>query len=283
VKDILLPPFENSSSRFGVRYATIPDVAESASPIPSLADVFRQTEHKQSLCMLAVLSWVASCDGPISACEQKLLAQIAQAIDDAGELTIVEAAVASAGVRELEIACRYLKMNLDRGGRKLLAQLAITVAIEDGELRNSENFVLQFVGDLMGLSIRQFAKLYQQISRKHFPVPGDLSSATYWRELESGGARHLQEFVAGDDETSDSTSAANEPMGRVAALRTLGLDSNASTDAVRKAYRQLAKSRHPDRFAKLGPAAVATAAEAFNRVHDAYQVLMGAPAPVQVR
>jgi len=258
-------------------------VAETDKAPPSLADVFHKTEHKQSLCMLAILSWIASCDGPIGACEQKLLAQIAQAIDDAGELTMVEAAVASAGVRELEIACRFLKSNLDRTGRKLLAQLAITVAIEDGALRNSENFVLQFVGDLMGLSIRQFARLYQQISRKRFPVPGDLSSATYWQELESGGAVHKEEFVGGDDDPADAMTAANEPMGRAAALRTLGLDAGASTDAVHKAYRQLAKSRHPDRFAKLGPAAVATAAEAFNRIHDAYQVLTSIPTPVGVR
>jgi DnaJ-domain-containing protein 1 len=258
-----------------------PLVEESAAD-PSLADVFRHTEHRQSLCMLAVLTWVASCDGPITPGEQKLLSQIAQAIDDAGELAVIEAAVASAGVKELEIACRHLKSNLDRGSRKLLSQLAITVAIEDGELRNSENFVLQFVGDLMGLSIRQFAKLYQQIARKRFPVPGDLSSAVYWRELESGGAVHQQEFVAGDDETSDPTSV-NEPMGRTAALRMLGLDSGATTDAVHKAYRQLARSRHPDRFAKLGPAAVATAAEAFNRIHEAYHVLTSSPTPAGVR
>ena len=222
--------------------------------------------------MLVVLTWVAACDGPITPNEQKLLTQIAQAIDDVGELAVIEAAVANASVKDLELACRYLKTNLDRGSRKLLAQLAITIAIEDGQLRNSENFVLQFVGDLMGLSIRQFAKLYQQIARKRLPVPGDLSSAEYWRELESGGTVHQQEFVAGDDETTEPQRAP-EPMGRTAALRMLGLASDATDDAVRKAYRQLARSRHPDRFAKLGPSAVASASEAFGRIHDAYQIL----------
>ena len=36
---------------------------------------------------------------------------------------------------------------------------------------------------------------------------------------------------------------------------------------------RLAKVRHPDRFARLGPAAVATATIAFERLREAYAVL----------
>jgi DnaJ-class molecular chaperone len=62
-------------------------------------------------------------------------------------------------------------------------------------------------------------------------------------------------------------------MTREAALRMFGLDGGASKDAIHDAYRRLAKARHPDRYARLGPAAQATATVAFQRVQEAYAVL----------
>ena len=62
-------------------------------------------------------------------------------------------------------------------------------------------------------------------------------------------------------------------MTREAALRMFGLDGNASKVAIHDAYRRLAKARHPDRYARLGPAAQATATVAFQRVQAAYAAL----------
>jgi curved DNA-binding protein CbpA len=54
-----------------------------------------------------------------------------------------------------------------------------------------------------------------------------------------------------------------------------GLFDGASPDAVRSAFRRLAKVRHPDRFAKLGPSAIAAATESFQRLEEAYGMLKG--------
>jgi DnaJ like chaperone protein len=238
----------------------------------SFASVFRASEHKQSVCILALLTWVAACDGKVGAGEQELLDRVAEAIDDPSELAAIEAAMRHPDPSELELACRFLKNNLDRGGKKLLAQLAVTVATQDGHLTVSENLVLQFLADLLGLSPRQFARVYQQIVHKPFPLPGDPSSADWWRRKESGEPARPKEYIsAGNDE--DPSLGADEPMTQAVALRVLGLDTGASRDTIHRAYRKLAKTRHPDRFAKLGPAAVATASEAFRRLHDAYQLL----------
>jgi len=243
---------------------------EAGAEATSFANVFRASEQKQSVCLLAVLTWVAACDGKIGSDEQEMLNKVAEAVDDKNDLAIIEARMRAPSASDLELACRYLKNHLDRGGKKLLAQLAVTVATQDGHLTISENLVLQFLADLLGLSPRQFSKLYQQIAHQPFPLPGDPSSIEWWRRRESGEPLHPKEVIAADEEPG---TAADEPMTRTIALRILGLEIDASRETVHKAYRRLAKTRHPDRFAKLGPAAVATATEAFRRLHEAYQVL----------
>jgi uncharacterized tellurite resistance protein B-like protein len=147
----------------------------------SFASVFRSSEHKQSVCILALLTWVAACDGKIGPGEEELLDHVAEAINDPNELAAVESAMRRPVAADLELACRFLKNHLDRGGKKLLAQLAVTVATQDGHLTVSENLVLQFIADLLGLSPRQFAKVYQQIAHQPFPLPGDPSSMEWWR------------------------------------------------------------------------------------------------------
>jgi len=244
----------------------------------AFATVFRASEHKQSVCILAVLTWVAGCDGRIGPREQELLDKISQAVDDPAELAAIEAALRRPEAADLELACRYLKNNMDRAGKKLLAQLAVTMAVQDGQLTVSENLVLQFLADLLGLSPRGFAKVYQQVTHQPFPLPGDPSSGDWWRRRESGKPARAAEYItAGPDEGGggerEAAPVADEPMNRAVALQVLGLEGSASRETVHKAYRRLAKARHPDRFAPLGPAAVATASEAFRRLHEAYQLL----------
>ena len=246
----------------------MPDVAESGS----FSTVFRASSNKQGVCILAILTWVAGCDGKIGTGEQELLDRVSEAVDDLNDLAAIEKAMRLPVASDLELACRFLKNNLDRGGKKLLAQLAVTVATQDSYLTVSENLVLQFLADMLGLSPRQFARVYQQIVHQPFPLPGDPSSIEWWKQRESGHPAQPREVISGGND-EDPSASADEPMTRLVALRVLGLEATASRESIHRAYRKLAKTRHPDRFAKLGPAAVATASEAFRRLHDAYQML----------
>ncbi len=53
--------------------------------------------------------------------------------------------------------------------------------------------------------------------------------------------------------------------------RILGLDRGASQSEVKKAYRDLARSHHPDRVAHLGPEYTKVAEEKFKTINDAYE------------
>jgi DnaJ like chaperone protein len=55
------------------------------------------------------------------------------------------------------------------------------------------------------------------------------------------------------------------------AFAILGVSPDASTEEVRKAYRNLAIQNHPDRVANLGPEFVKVAEEKFKRIQQAYE------------
>lgn len=241
------------------------------APTP-FARLFQTTKHRRSVCILAVLTWVASCDGRISPREQALLDKIAEAVDDVEELSAVEAAARLQRVEDLALVCRYLRSDVDRGGKRLLAQLAITMAVQDGSLSVGENHLLQFLADLLGLRPRTFARLFQQIAHRPLPRPGDPSSPGWWRLRESGRAAAPELLVPEDAGPAEEDEPAG-PMTRQVALTVLGLEQDASRESIHSAYRHLAKVRHPDRFSPLGAAAVASASEAFKRLHEAYAVL----------
>ena len=232
-------------------------------------ELFNAAEHRQNLCVLAILAWVASCDGRIAPREEQLLRGIAEGLDGFGEISDVIAAVKPGREEDLELACRHVRNHMDRGGKRLLAQVAITMAIEDGYLTVGENHVLQFLADLLGISPRKFGKLFEEVAHRPFPVAGDPSSPRWWAQREAGVPAQPDPDVAAADQTPDPP----ESMTRQTALQVLGLRDGASIDDIHRAYHHMARFRHPDRFAKLGGAAVAAATAAFERVHEAYSVL----------
>lgn len=266
---------------------------------PPLQSLFRHAEHRQNLCVLALLTWIASCDGTIEDGELELLRSVAAGVAG-GEAVLPEVInVARLGrPDDLEFACRYLRNHAGRTERPLLAQLFVTMAAQDGHLTVAENHVLRFLADLLGLSARKFAKLFEQLTHRPFPDVGDVSSPEWWRRREAGeqakapadrwGAApggpaegaHKGASVGGASPGESSAAGDGMPppptdrrITREAALRMFGVDDGASADLIHTIYRRLAKARHPDRYARLGPAAQAAATAAFTRLQEAYALL----------
>ena len=48
------------------------------------------------------------------------------------------------------------------------------------QLPNSE------IADLLGLSVRRFARLFEEVAHRPFPVAGDPGSVEWWRRREAG-------------------------------------------------------------------------------------------------
>jgi DnaJ like chaperone protein len=250
----------------------------SAEP-PTMQSLFRSAEHRQSLCILAVLTWIASCDGSIHDDELGLLRAVAAGVAGAEDVLPAVVEIARQGrAEDLELVCRYLRNHIPRGQRALLAQVFITMAVQDGNLTVAENHVLRFLADLLGQSARKFATLFEEVARRPFPDVGDVSSPQWWRGREAGVPDAAPADGWGQDRSTSSAAGASsphgkEPMTRTQALRLLALNEGASPEEVHSAYRRLAKARHPDRFARLGPAAQSTATALFQLVREAYELL----------
>jgi DnaJ like chaperone protein len=274
----------------------------------TMQSLFHSAAHRQNLCVLAVLTWIASCDGSIAPAELDLLRAVAAEAPGGGDVLPAVIDVARQGrAEDLEIACRYLRNHFPRSQRPLLAQLFVTMAVRDGNLTVAENHVLRFLADLLALPARKFAKLFEEIAQRPFPEVGDVSSLDWWRRREAGkqasapadgwgrdrpGAasqRSAGPWAAGSDwpaggpfgfdgnsEPEPLSPADNGAMSRSQAMQLLAVPPGASKEEVHSAYRRMAKARHPDRFAQLGPAAQATAAAAFQLVNQAYQTLSAA-------
>jgi uncharacterized tellurite resistance protein B-like protein len=260
------------------------DAPPDRPPAPDFRTLYARTAHLQSFCILTVLTWLAACDGWIGPEERELLRKVAEAGENPGELAIVIEVAQLGRADDLELACRFLARHLDRGGRRLLIGLAVTMAVQDGRLTVGENLILQFLADLLGVSPRAFAKLFRQATHRPFPVAGDPSSIAWWRRREAGGQAEpaADDWGADHSDRTGATAASSDgPMDRTRALAVLGLGPRATAAEAHAAYRRLAKVRHPDRFTRLGPAAVQTATAAFERLHMAYAVVSAA-APAQV-
>lgn len=260
---------------------------------PDFLTIFWHSPDRANLCTLTLLAWLAGSDGTIAASEEALLRRFAVA-GNAREIDTILAVARAGSIDALEVVCRFAMTRMSRGRKRLLAQLAVTMAAADRHITVGENYVLQFLADLLGISPRSFAKLFEQVTHRPFPEAGDPSTIEWWRRREAGveaapaqdlppdAAEDVRHDPGGAEPKAGSARAAPavEPptgeMTRVRAWAILNLAEGASTGEVRSAFRRLAKVRHPDRYAKLGPSAVAAATEAFKQLETAYSLLKGA-------
>ena len=269
---------------------------------PPLQSLVRAAEHGQNVCVLAILTWIASCDGSIADDELELLRGVAAGVTGGETLPAVIDVARLGRADDLEFACRYVRNKTDRSDKLLLARLLVTMAAQDGHITVAENHVLRFMADLLGVSPRRLAKLFEELTHRPFPEVGDVSSVEWWLKREAGeqaaaprvgwgldgnatpggGGNSARSSMSSTAGTIPSTEKRG-PMTYEKALILFGLTAGASADEVHSAYRRLAKARHPDRFAALGPAAQATATAAFRRVQEAYELLSSRTTPAHVQ
>ena len=184
------------------------------TPPPEFLTIFWHSPNRANLCTLTLLAWLAASDGSIAPAEEALLRRMAVA-GNAAEIDAILAIARAGRVDDLEMVCRYAMTKLSRGRKRLLAQLAITVAAVDGHITVGENFALQFLADLLGISPRTFAKLFEQVTHRPFPEAGDPSSIDWWRRREAGveaePAHDLPPDPASDAQAAADTTESARP------------------------------------------------------------------------
>ncbi|GAB2803183.1 hypothetical protein GCM10027040_34320 [Halomonas shantousis] len=277
---------------------------------------------------LLLLAWVMAHRAPVTESGGQRLTELSRQFRHGHELQPVIDIANAQDLEAIQLAAEVLQK--DRYGEAAMAFLrqAIGLALDEGRLAPTSNYLLRFLADLLGASPRQFEQLYSEVAGGKFELPDDLSRADYWHAREQvrqrtrqeeeasrqreharqshhrsshqqkeshhqrQGSSRQQEGASHQHRESSQQHSSHQRSSRhgdgdqrnhdrphvdsrtLNALIVLGLEAGASREDIKRAYRRLAQSHHPDRFFSRGEAVMANASRRFQRIKNAYEFLM---------
>jgi DnaJ-domain-containing protein 1 len=239
-----------------------------------IASLLNDTDNQLHLCVTFVLLWIAKADGEIHDQERRFIFEHTKA-NGAIPWSEITSIIDRRDIESFVLVCEVLRHALTDELKEALIALSIMVAIADNRLAISEIHILRLISDLVGYSSYQLKNAYREITGSEFPEPGDPSSIQWWKTKQqtsnnsAGGDGRRQQYGNSDDRKEQKSSR----MSREEACVILGVQPSASTTEIRAAYKRLAQSHHPDRFASLGPEAAEAAHAMFVRIQEAHAVL----------
>lgn len=223
------------------------------------------------LSLLLILAWISASDGSIEEQEKQDIYKIAKAGANSECVPIILSIASASDMRSIQLACEVIKTAFHGERAYLFMELAIGMAISDRYLLPSENHILRFLADLLGLSNSKLNQEFERITGKPLPDAPDVSSQSYWNARRKRAHSKNQGERKSQGRSSQTQSAASSTYNHHYA--TLGLEPGASQEEIKVAYRRLAKVHHPDRFESLGKEAVEAAHVTFTRIQHAYDYL----------
>jgi DnaJ like chaperone protein len=245
---------------------------EQAARLSEFEVLLTRSSNPLGTSVLLVLAWIAASDGEVDAAERQQLEQIAQASEHGPEIEALLRCSQRRDIGALQLACEIVRDHFPGDKATLFIEMAIGMAIADAVLRPTENFILRFIADLMGIDRGRLNTIFLETTGRAIPEPSDPSSASYWQSQER--ARQQQRDAGGSGSSRQQSRESSRDQKAVQSYAVLGLDYGASIDEVKRAYRRLAQVHHPDKFSALGKEAVAAATATFQRIQDAYQHLV---------
>ena len=132
--------------------------------------------------------------------------------------------------------CAQIKANTDYTTRYHMLDFLFSIANADGEITYPEQSLLRSIGSRLGINSRD----YMSIMSRHM-------SSGYGRRTESRTEK--------------------DPY------KVLGIDSSATDEEIKKAYRRMAMKYHPDKVEGLGEEVKRNAEAQFREINEAYETL----------
>ena len=147
--------------------------------------------------------------------------------------------------------CQQIKQNTDYTTRYHMLDFLFSIADADGEVTFQEQSLLRTISNRLGINARDFLSIMARHVAGNFGGFGGGHS--------SGGS--------GSSRSSSSTGYKKDPY------KVLGLDSTATDEEIKKAYRRLAMKYHPDKVEGLGEEVKKNAEAQFREINEAYETL----------
>ena len=143
----------------------------------------------------------------------------------------------------IDQVCAQIKVNTDYNTRYHMVDFLFGIGAADGDFHQSEINMLRLIAQYLGISASDYTSIFE----RHVGH----SDSSY-----SDGSR-----------SSRTTSYDKDPY------RVLGIDSSATDEEVKKAYRKMAMKYHPDRVAGMSEEMQRNAAEQMKEINQAYEVI----------
>jgi DnaJ-domain-containing protein 1 len=239
--------------------------------VTTFADIVDRSQNPIAAAMLLVFSWIACSDGEIAEEEMEGLLSIAESSNSAADLRVVIELAKRSLVEDLQLGCEILR-DLDPKHRRLILQMAISIALEDGYLTVTEGHLVRFIADLLAHSPTDLDGLFREMTGESLPPPADPSSLEWWNSRQRSSRGPSQPSNGGSDKRPSAPGGGLDAQ-RLRDLGVLGLEETATIEQVKEAYRRMAQVHHPDKFVTLGPEAVKAAEITFRRIRAAFERL----------
>ena len=153
------------------------------------------------------------------------------------------------GIVEKEIpveqVCLQIKVNTDYNTRYHMVDFLFGLGGADGEFHNSEITILHFIARYLGISQSDYTSIYE---------------------------RHIGSSYSGNYDYSSNKRSRTESYDKDP-YRVLGIDSSATDEEVKRAYRKMAMKYHPDRVSGMSEEMQRNASEQMKEINEAYEVI----------
>ena len=143
----------------------------------------------------------------------------------------------------IDQVCAQIKVNTDYSTRYHMVDFLFGIGGADGEFQQSELNMLRLIAQYLGISQSDYTSIHE---------------------------RHVGR---GDTNYSDNSRSSSSSTYNKDPYKVLGIDSSATDDEVKRAYRRMAMKYHPDRVAGMSEELQRNAAEQMKEINQAYEVI----------
>lgn len=163
--------------------------------------------------------------------------------------------------------CQQIKVNTDYTTRYHMVDFLCGLAEVDGDFDMKEHNVIRTIVVGLGINAADFASIYARHATSHYSR-ADYSSSNSGSY--SSGSRYSGNRNSG---SHSSNQAFNQSDNKKDPYKILGIDSTATDQEVKKAYRRLAMKYHPDRVETMGEEIKRNAEQQFKIINEAYETI----------
>lgn len=242
-------------------------------------ELFHQAtkDAQHHLGLLAVLAWVAACDGDISPEEITLLSKLGGSDISKEAIQSLVSAGAECDVEALHLAVEAIK-SMPTEHRIDVLTLALGMTLADGKMTFAEAAILRFLEDAWSLPVSTLQRVFKDSTGKELPAVSDPSNPEYYfgdknEKRNSSRAEERNDHINQQREKTKQPRRPTSNMSHSEAVKILGMNAPFTQSDVRSSYIRLAKVHHPDKFESMDEDMKKAATIIFAKIQTAYDLL----------